>query len=196
MSEIIDAIKSGESQSAIARRYGLSRQRINQIARKCCPELCPGRGRKRIKASPELKYCRVCGKQIKRRRYRYCSDACYQKRGSLKEPQYEKVCPVCNSRFRTHYDWQINCSHKCARLQVLRKTHGSDYVPISLEEKRRRNAERFKHRYNTDEAFRERMKARNRDSMRQRYADDPVYRERRNAMRREHYRAKTKRVSE
>ena len=79
--------------------------------RKFCSNSC--REKYRRKEQAEIKYCKVCGKEIgKLTPKEYCSKECMRK-WQKENPRWTKTCLTCGSEFNTNYKKQNYCSHKC-----------------------------------------------------------------------------------
>jgi len=106
--EIIKLVKEGKTYQEIGERFGISRQRVQQIAKK-----------EGIKKERKKKYkCIVCGKEIKTQR-KYCNTC----RENLKKPTF--ICINCGKFFRRYLsEAKVKnirfCSDKC-RLEYITK---------------------------------------------------------------------------
>ncbi len=123
--EIIQLIKEGKTYQEIGEKFGITRQRVQQIAK-----------RERIKKKREKKYrCIICGKPIKAQR-KYC-DEC---RENIKKPVF--ICLNCGKPFRRYLSQakvkNIRfCSDSC-RLEYITK-HNILHKKLDKKEKVRLN---------------------------------------------------------
>jgi predicted nucleic acid-binding Zn ribbon protein len=91
----------------------------------------------------------------------------------------QTTCVICNSEIQTNYKRQITCSTECREIRakqnlIARKRRGRREGAAWYENER----ERTRHKYQTDDAFREAENARTLAYMKERYASDDEYRQR------------------
>lgn len=91
---------------------------------------------------PEI-VCKYCNNNFKVLNYKksrkFCSNICreeYQKKfpSVLGKRKYNRICPICNSNFKTSRNYKKTCSRKCG-IQSSKKKHIGKKLPQQIKEK-------------------------------------------------------------
>lgn len=89
------------------RKVGVSLVEISQLVGKSIGCVLNLTRRHNIK-----NYCRKCGKELNNPQLRICP-SCKEKAEKEKHKVYKKICPICETPFKTHRKNQRYCSKEC-----------------------------------------------------------------------------------
>jgi len=113
--DILRLRKQGVGFRKIAKRLGVSRDKVRSVCRK--HDLGGFLGAKEKVPKPDKVYiCRNCGSLITERKKKHCSDFCRREWNKKNPATYEGFCLFCGKQFISTYKKQKYCSVTCRGL--------------------------------------------------------------------------------
>jgi len=77
--------------------------------------------RKHIKVAKEVKFCKICGKNLEGRQRKYCSEYCRNRNKYISEG-YDVICQECGKVFKSNNIDRRFCSNKCCAEHKSKET--------------------------------------------------------------------------